>query len=123
MKRTRYTRSELVVLYVLAVIFAGIHLLDIVTTMVFMSLGGLEGNHIPALIFNMLGVVDGAILLTMACVPFFMLSSFISLRSGRKNPILKYGAHFVVFIMIMVKIAIVFNNVVLTWAYFTYLLS
>lgn len=98
--------------YALALVFAGLHILDVLTTMIFMGGGYPEGNFFARFYFEMLGFGTYQIVgLLFAVILFVMYDLFIAYIGGKLR--IKY----LLLIMNLLKIMTVYFNIGFIWRY------
>lgn len=61
-----FENENLTELYNYSLIFSLLHILDVLSTIIFMKMGAVEGNFIPALVFEMIGFNAGVIVVTVS---------------------------------------------------------
>lgn len=108
-----YGKENLYELYVFSFIFSLVHILDVLSTFLFIKMGGQEGNIIPALVFDLIGFNNGVIFVTVFFSVFLM---FIYRYCKIKE--FPYVLNVGMFLSIVIKSYIVMDNLIFISTFF-----
>lgn len=101
-----YSKMDKVLMWVLGSVFAGVNALDLATTWIFLQYGAKETNILPALAFEHIGFGVSAVILSMVVAGAWVVMLHINRNDDKR----KYAVLVGVFVVILLKIWVVWSN-------------